>query len=558
MEEEKSEEKALRKKVLVVDDEYINRQLLGNIISREYEVLYAENGKEALDVMREHRRDLSLVMLDLIMPEMDGTQLLEFIQKDKTLSAIPVIVLTADKSAEVESLKLGASDFIAKPYDMPEVILARVKRIIELAENRQIVQAIEKDALTRLYTPRFFFDYARQMEALNPEEEMDAIVLDIERFHEVNVVYGRKYGDRILKRVAEMLQMILTLEKGLACRAGVDRFYLYCGKRDDHASFLNEILQGVPELRENQWTSLRMGVCPAGYRDLSMEDRFGRAGYACDSLRRKEGLLVAVFDDALLQGKERADKLKEGLRYAIDEGQMAVEYQPRFDISGIEPQVCGAEALVRWQHPELGRLLPDEFLPLIERRDFRLQLDHFVWNEAARQLKDWKDRFRISFPMTVNLSRASAYDISVDRELTAILSEYGLKPADFILDISEGSYRVISTQVAEELKELRDMGFGIEMDDFGAALAPIHTLLQIPAKNVKLDARILFEEFSPDQSLRFVKISSEQARFLSAGMVAECVEKEEQYRLLKQEGVQCMQGYYFGRPGGAEEIEKLL
>ena len=125
-----------KRKVLVVDDEYINRQLLGMILSEEYEVLYAENGREALNMIRSNHDALSVVMLDLIMPQMDGFELLELIRGDDDLRRIPIIVLTSEKEAEVRSLKLGAADFIKKPYDMPEVILARVQRTIDSGSGK--------------------------------------------------------------------------------------------------------------------------------------------------------------------------------------------------------------------------------------------------------------------------------------------------------------------------------------------------------------------------------------------------------------------------------------
>ena len=121
-------EKNIRRRVLVVDDEAVNRRLLGFIISRDYEVIYAENGAEALEKIRENETTLSLIMLDLLMPEMDGYELLEILRNDEHMRRIPVIVLTSERDAEVKSLQLGAADFIPKPYDMPEVILARVHR----------------------------------------------------------------------------------------------------------------------------------------------------------------------------------------------------------------------------------------------------------------------------------------------------------------------------------------------------------------------------------------------------------------------------------------------
>lgn len=136
-----------RRKVLIVDDEAINRQLLGLIVSQQYEVIYAENGQEALDICREKGGSLSLVMLDILMPVMTGMEFLKIRQNDKQLRRIPVIILTSEADAEVECLNQGAVDFIKKPYNHPDVIMARVNRIVELSEDRELIRADRKSVV---------------------------------------------------------------------------------------------------------------------------------------------------------------------------------------------------------------------------------------------------------------------------------------------------------------------------------------------------------------------------------------------------------------------------
>ena len=127
--------------VLVVDDELINREILGQILSEEYHVIFAEDGKKGLAAIRDHRNDLALILLDLVMPGIHGLDLLKLIKSNKEMKHIPVIVLTSDHKSEVPSLQLGASDFIPKPYPLPEIIMARVKRTIELEEDRKLIQS---------------------------------------------------------------------------------------------------------------------------------------------------------------------------------------------------------------------------------------------------------------------------------------------------------------------------------------------------------------------------------------------------------------------------------
>ena len=149
-----------KRQVLVADDEFVNRELLGMILREDYELLFACDGQEALSKIREYQETLSLVLLDLMMPVMSGTEVLKVLREEPELRHIPVIILTGDQEAEVDSLSNGASDFIPKPYPKAEVIQARVLRTIELSEDRQIIQSTERDPLTGLYNREYFYRYA--------------------------------------------------------------------------------------------------------------------------------------------------------------------------------------------------------------------------------------------------------------------------------------------------------------------------------------------------------------------------------------------------------------
>ena len=151
-----------KRQILIADDEFINRELLGNVLEENYTVLFAENGKEALDIIKENKTTLSAVLLDIIMPVMTGTELLKILKSDPELENIPVIVLTSDQESEAAILDIGAADFIPKPYPRTAVIKARVRRTIELSEDRQIINMTERDVLTGLYNSEYFFRYAEQ------------------------------------------------------------------------------------------------------------------------------------------------------------------------------------------------------------------------------------------------------------------------------------------------------------------------------------------------------------------------------------------------------------
>jgi PleD family two-component response regulator len=213
---------SLKRRILIVDDEEINREILGHILEQNYEIAYADNGETAMSMLEDGGGRFSLILLDLLMPVMDGFALLERIRANEQFSGIPVIVMTSEKPAEVRSIKLGADDFITKPYDMPEVILARCERIIQLYEDKSIIRSAEKDDLTGLYTREFFQEYVTRIDTYVGNRPMDAVVCNIEHFHMLNEMYGRKKGDRVLQATAAALFSLLGPEDIIGSRPDAD------------------------------------------------------------------------------------------------------------------------------------------------------------------------------------------------------------------------------------------------------------------------------------------------------------------------------------------------
>ncbi|MBR5941917.1 MAG: response regulator, partial [Clostridia bacterium] len=238
----------VRRTVLVVDDEPINRNLLGYMLGNDYDIVFAENGKEAWDTVCERRTELSLILLDLLMPEMDGFQVLELLKADEELRRIPVIVSTSEKKEEVKSLQMGAVDFIHKPFDAPEVIMARVRRSIELAEDASIINATETDALTGLYIKEYFYEYGSRADRYAPDQPMDAAVVNINRFHLVNELHGRAGGNEVLRTVADYLRGVAVESSGFVCRGEADAFYLYLPHRESYADLVEGVTAALDTL----------------------------------------------------------------------------------------------------------------------------------------------------------------------------------------------------------------------------------------------------------------------------------------------------------------------
>ena len=543
--------------ILVVDDHEINRDALGIILEDDYEVIYAENGREALEQMRAHPEDLSLVLLDLMMPVMNGFEVLEHVQKDEQLRHIPIIVLTAEKNAELQALQMGAADFITKPFDMTEVILARVGRIIELSEGRQLISAAEHDRLTMLYTRNFFFEYANRLYQYHPELHLDAIVMNIEQFHSINALNGRDFGDDVLRLIGSEIRAFLAETDGIASRFEADRFAVYCAHQPDYRALLDRFQAKVNMISPNVNIHLRMGVKPRreGVEPILL---FDRAMAACNMVRGDYQNPLMIYDEEMRMREMLNQRLLNDLRIAEEDRQFRVYYQPKYDIQCDPPRLSSAEALIRWKHPELGMISPGEFVPLFEGNGLIGIVDKYVWREAARQVAFWGEKYGVVLPVSVNLSRSDVFDPTLIDRLEDLMINSGLPSGSIKLEVTESAYTDNAKQVLDVIRRLREIGFEIEMDDFGSGYSSLNMLSDMPIDVLKMDMKFIRSIETCETDRRLVELILDIARYLKVKVVAEGVETEGQLEILRKEKCDLVQGYYFSRPLPPEEFERLI
>ena len=548
-----------KRQILIADDEMINREILGEILKSDYDLLFASDGGETMDMIRSHSSTLSLVLLDIMMPVMSGLDILKAIKEDAVLSRIPVIVMTSEKDTEVESLRLGATDFIPKPYPDINVIHARVLRTIELYEDRDIIQSTERDTLTGLYNREYFFRYAEQYDQFHPEVETDAVIVDINHFRMINERYGKAYGDELLRRIAQLLRELIGANGGIVSRLEADTFMAYCPHRDDYEALLDSASAGL----KNEDTSesrvrLRMGVYSCADKTIDMERRIDRAKMAADTTKNSYARAIGIYDNDLHERELYAEKLIEAFATAIREKQFKVYYQPKFDVRPDTPVLSSAEALVRWIHPEFGLISPGVFIPLFENNGLIQRLDTYVWEEAARQIRDWKDRLGYSVPVSVNVSRIDMYDANLPEKLQKIIRAHDLTGRDFLLEVTESAYTQDSTQIIATVETLRENGFQIEMDDFGTGYSSLNMISNLPIDALKLDMQFIRDAFKAGGNTHIVEVIIGISDYLSVPVIAEGVETEEQLHVLKSLGCDLVQGYFFSKPVPAEEFEPFI
>ena len=548
----------IKRTVLVVDDEEINREILGGILEDQYEVLFAEDGEKAMQIIEEKGPLLSLVLLDLMMPVMDGFAVMDEMQQDVIHRNIPIIVLTSEESAEIESLKKGAADFIKKPYDMPEKILARVKRIIALFEDRMIIQSTERDELTGLLSKSYFYEYASLQNRFYPDRHMDAVVININHFHLFNELYGMQEGDRVLSTIAEALKEYAERFDGIAGRSENDIFYLYVTHQDSYEGLAEEIRLAINNEFRIHNTQIRIGVNDSIDEDMRIEMAFERAKMAGNTIRDNYSQTIAYYDDKMRKQRVFEERLIQDIADGIARDQFIVLFQPKYGIQGDEPVLRGAEALVRWKHPEFGMVSPADFISLFEENGLIQLVDDYVWRKAAAQIKKWKDEYGTSIPVSVNVSRIDIQDETIVDNIISIVEKAGIEPGDLHLEITESAYADDTTQLIEKVNEFRKRGFVIEMDDFGAGYSSLNMLTSLPIDVLKVDMKFVRGVSEDEKNYRMMELIMDIAEFLKVPVIAEGVEEQDQYDILKKLGCEMIQGYYFSKPVPADEFSRFL
>ena len=546
-----------RKKILVVEDNALNRSLLCQILSADYDVEEAENGQEALGVLRQFGEGISLILLDIIMPVMDGYTFLSIMKADHSYSSIPVIVTTQNdaESDEVAALSHGATDFVAKPYK-PQIILHRVAGIIRLRETAAMINMIQYDRLTGLYSKQYFYQQAGEVLLRNPDQQYDIICSDIENFKLINDVFGVKAGDRLLRGIgnayAERLKGI-----GICGRLNSDQFACLLKHRDDYtddmfieASILTNGLLDIHNI------VMKWGIYNVEDRSVSIEQICDRALLAARSIKGQYGKYFAIYDDTLRNQLLREQAITDSMESALSQNQFLVYLQPKYRIK--DEVLVGAEALVRWNHPVWGFLSPAEFIPLFEKNGFITRLDRFVWEKACAVLHDWDERGYYPMSVSVNVSRADIYNEDLADTLVKIIEKYDLDPSRLHLEITESAYTENPKQIIDTVTTLRELGFVIEMDDFGSGYSSLNMLNDMPIDILKLDMKFIRSEMAKPKSQGILQFIINLASWMNLSVVAEGVETKAQLLRLTEIGCDYVQGYYFAKPMPCQEFEGLL
>lgn len=596
-----------RPHLLIVDDISDNRKILSRRFERRgFTVTEAESGLVALDLIEQHVFDL--VLLDVMMPGIDGIETLKRIRAQRSASALPVIMVTAkfESSNVVDALESGANDYVTKPVDF-SVALARVntqigrrraEKRVELANEklRKINETLEAhveertkrladanqrlkeeiadreelqarsqylayhDSLTGLGNRLLFKEQLEQAltEELTIANRLAVLFVDLDGFKGVNDTAGHSVGDLLLKSLAAKLRDLLPTTDRIA-RLGGDEFAILqmSGSQPSSSIALAEQIIEIaayPQTIEGHDVTVgaSVGIALLQPGEMNAETILKCADLAMYSAKSGGRGTFRMFDPEMDQVVRARRSLERDMRSALTEGGFSLCYQPLVNLQS--RKITAFEALMRWHHPERGQVPPSEFIPVAEEMGLILQLGEWALRQGCMEAINWPDDINLS----VNLSPLQFAKGNLVSTILNALASSGLAANRLELEITESVLLERSERNIGILNDLRSLGVRISMDDFGTGYSSIGYLRSFPFDKIKIDQSFVRDVLVDAGSLAIVRAIAGLGISFGMTTTAEGVETEEQMRCLNREGCTEVQGYLLSKPVTPNEIGGLL
>lgn len=546
--------------VLIVEDQHINRQILNALLSVEYRVLEAENGAVALDQLKEHE-EIAAILLDLVMPVMDGYEFLrQFRQTPR--SQIPVIAITGDKDdrTEQKALSLGAWDFVSKPFQ-PSTLATRLKNVIVRSQYYLVSEmkySSEHDSLTGLLNRSAFFAAAHQLLTENPGQKFAMIRMDVDDFQTYNSFWGEEEGDKFLCAIAGWLrQAAERCVPSVYGRINADAFGICM---PDCADVIQreaaQIFEAIGTYNPEYRLVPSIGVYEISDPAEKPQKMYELAALAARSCKGSYLEYLSYYKPEQSEHVLENQWIVNEMQHALDSEQFEVFLQPKYALSTKMPY--GAEALIRWRHPEKGLLSPGVFIPVFEQNGFIGKVDYYMWEHTCMLLRKWIDEGLNPAPISVNVSRMDLFRPDLVEQLAALVKRYDIPPRLLQLEMTESTYMANQLIMEKVVRELQSCGFTILMDDFGSGYSSLNTLKEIHVDVLKIDMKFLSEKSEVIRSRTILASIILMAVGLDMPVIMEGVETAAQAAFLQSIGCNYVQGYYFARPMPVPDYEKLI
>lgn len=414
----------------------------------------------------------------------------------------------------------------------------------------------EIDDLTGLYTRQIFFMKADEMLEAFPNERFDLIISDIVDFKKINENYGVDVADNILRWIGGFLAPAMSDELIIG-RYGGDQIVMMGNKQAIEKVAHGRVSTYLQEEKNNGLPDIvtKFGIYEDISHTASIISSCDKAHMALNSIKYHYEKIVAHYDDKLREEMETHRKIENSMHESLKNEDFKVYYQPKHD--AVTGKLVGAEALVRWIHPEYGFMSPADFIPLFEHNGFVVEVDNYVFERTCKNIKRWKDKGLNIVPVSVNASKLTFSQDGLLARMQKSVMDNGISPKNIHIEITETLMTEDVDELIRKLTAIRSLGYKIELDDFGAGYSSINILSALPLDIVKLDMSFM-KQFGDEKRAKVLVACINLAKELGYKTVSEGVETKEQNDMLGFLGVNYIQGYFYSKPMPEDEFEEYI
>ncbi|MCK9608058.1 MAG: EAL domain-containing protein [Methylomonas sp.] len=551
-------------RILVADDDRAMRFALQDVLEKDgYVVDVASTGHMAVTLCQRNMADL--ILMDAMMPELNGFEACKKIRALAKGAEVPILMITAleDEHSVELAFSTGANDFIPKPIHFA-VLRKRISLLLEASHSQRTLNRMAyHDPLTNLANRAQFMDRLDTViHCTSTQGHPHAVLfLDLDRFKLTNDTMGHEVGDQMLKAAAERIQGCVRKED-LVSRFGGDEFTLLLEKIDSPqiaAAVADKICRNIAMpfvLMDQEFyisASIGISLYPADGTDGGLLIKHAdTAMYRA----KEQGNTYCFYEDSMEFAVSSKLRLESDLRRALRREEFSLHYQPQIDLDS--GRIIGAEALIRWQHPELGSIPPDVFIPVAEEIGLIEAIGVWVLREACRQNQAWQQAGYAPFIMAVNVSARQLDQDYFATQVIDIVTEARLPPEYLELELTESLFIRHPEQKRAILAQLKEAGMQISIDDFGTGYSSLDQLKQFEFDKLKIDKSFVANIMHDADDAAIVLAIISIAKILKFKVIAEGVETERQAQYLLQNNCNEAQGYLFGKPMIAEAFTRML
>lgn len=423
---------------------------------------------------------------------------------------------------------------------------------------RSLNASEEIDSFTGLFTQRGFIAQADEYCKEKGETDLCVIAMDVEHFRLFNKWYGRPEGDKLIKRISVFLLEMDRMFDTVSGYAGADNFFIIM---DNQPVVIDYLMKGLSDILNKfdgvEGFRMAFGACTVNKQNIDIRDAMDSASTAAERILGNYQEHICWFKKEMLSDIEHELMIAPEVERALQENEFTFYLQPKYSVS--DKKIVGSEALVRWLHKKRGLIPPAEFIPIIEKNGLVTRVDMYIWELVCSTIHKWtEDGIEIA-PISVNVSRIDIDCVDIPGIFENLVTKYQIDRKYLEIEITESAFVEDTKSLKNVVQRLRSLGFTVLIDDFGSGYSSLNMLKDVQADVLKMDIKFFdLNNTNYEKGVDIIESVLNMSRKMKLSVIAEGVETEEQIQVIKNIGLNYVQGFYYYKPMSVEEYEKMM